>query len=113
MDAEYSRRGLTYVLKADSLIFLLCVKLFLLINFRVLLPLVVILLTSPLYTYILLTSPLYTCINFNTPKINNDFVQHIWMSNSTRLIGGEMTRICCVFTNHQNKAKLATHPREI
>ena len=41
MDAEYSRRGLTYVLKADSLIFLLCVWMFLLINFRVLLPLVV------------------------------------------------------------------------
>ena len=28
MDAEYSRRGLTYVLKADSLIFLLCVWIF-------------------------------------------------------------------------------------
>ena len=41
MDAEYSRRGLTYVLKADSLTFLLCVWMFLLINFRVLLPLVV------------------------------------------------------------------------
>ena len=41
MDAEYSRRGLTYVLKADSLIFLLCVWMFLLINSRVLLPLVV------------------------------------------------------------------------
>ena len=41
MDAEYSRRGLAYVLKADSLIFLLCVWMFLLINFRVLLPLVV------------------------------------------------------------------------
>ena len=41
MDAEYSRRGLTYVLKADSLIFLLCVWMFLLINFRMLLPLVV------------------------------------------------------------------------
>ena len=41
MDAEYSIKGLTYVLKADSLIFLLCVWMFLLINFRVLLPLVV------------------------------------------------------------------------
>ena len=41
MDAEYSRRGLTYVLKADSLIFLLCVWMFLLTNFRVLLPIVV------------------------------------------------------------------------
>ena len=41
MNAEYSRRGLTYVLKADSLIFLLCVWMFLLMNFRVLLPLVV------------------------------------------------------------------------
>ena len=38
MDAEYSRRGLTYVLKADSLIFLiflLCVWMFLLINFKI------------------------------------------------------------------------------
>ena len=41
MDAEYSRRGLTSILKAYSLIFLLCVWMFLLINFRVLLPLVV------------------------------------------------------------------------
>ena len=41
MDAENSRKGLTYVLKADSLIFLLYVWMFLLINFRVLLPLVV------------------------------------------------------------------------
>ena len=38
MDAEYPRRGLTYVLKADYSILLLCVWVFLLINFRVLLP---------------------------------------------------------------------------
>ena len=34
MDAEYSRRGLTYVLKADSLIFLLCVWMFFLNKFQ-------------------------------------------------------------------------------
>ena len=32
MDAEYSRRGLTYVLKADSLIFPLCVWMLVLIK---------------------------------------------------------------------------------
>ena len=35
MVAEYTRKGLTYVLKADSLIFLLCVWMFLLKKFRV------------------------------------------------------------------------------
>ena len=57
MDAEYSRRGLTYVLKANSLIFLLCVWMFLLINFRVLLPLVVSWLWSMISHHFLTSCP--------------------------------------------------------
>ena len=73
MDAEYSRRGLTYILKADFLIFLLCVWMFLLIKFRVLLPLVVSWLMCKEH---ILSENLFSNINIsvrNAPPLYFDF----------------------------------------